>query len=255
MLNSGTIARKLAGFVAILAVAGLAQAASVSSTFFQIDVDDGVNNATWNVSSASPFVTYTPGTETWDWTSAGQFIDLSGLATVGAANLQVRGDNSGAYDYERISLGFALTAGANDVTVTITSTVLSFGALANPDGFSTLAMTVTDNGGDGATLTGVGGDAGSAYAAYYNAPGGTVFAEFLSSLIVPAGSGTGNAGGSTGGLIPIAPLVTSSQVVMSFELSAGDQASATSNYLVKVPEPAGFLLLTLGVVLAARRRR
>lgn len=253
MRNSGVIARR--GFqlsrafaVAAIAAAVVAvQAGSVSTTFFRIDVDNGVDNASWEVASNDPFVTYDAGTQTWDWSSAGQLIDLDGIVSVGSANLQVQGD-------PRISLGFALTAGELDTNVTITTTVLGFGALASPTGVGSVSMTLTDNGGDGASLAGLGGDAGSAYAAYYNiAPPGTLFAEFVDAMTAPAG-GTDIDGGNTGGMVPMPGPLSSMQVVMSFSLSAGDQVSATSNYVV-IPEASSVALLLGGSLALLKRRR
>jgi hypothetical protein len=44
------------------------------------------------------------------------------------------------------------------------------------------------------------------------------------------------------------------QAQYSFTLSAGDQGSATSNFLI-VPEPAGLALLVLGGIAVFARRR
>ena len=72
-------------------------------------------------------MSYDAGSQTWDWTAAGQFVDLGGIATLGSANLTAQGDP------RRLSLGFALTAGANDTTVTITSFIRTEGATINDE--------------------------------------------------------------------------------------------------------------------------
>ena len=91
---------------------------------------------------------------------------------------------------------------------------------------------------------------GSVYAAYYNVPPGTVFAEFVSGLTTTT---TTSASGNTGGWVLIPDTVSNMQAQYSFTLSAMDLASSTSNYLI-VPEPAGLALLALGAVVLLRRR-
>jgi MYXO-CTERM domain-containing protein len=57
---------------------------------------------------------------------------------------------------------------------------------------------------------------------------------------------------NTGGWLEIPGAVSSMQVEYSFVLSAGDQASGSSNYAI-VPEPAGLALLVVGAALVRRR--
>jgi hypothetical protein len=148
-------------------------------------------------------------------------------------------------------MGFAITAGQADTTVTILSTVLSFDPLVNPNGAASAGLTLTEAGGNPpASLVGLTGDLGSAYAAYYNVPPGTVFAEFVPSLYTAT---TTSGSGNTGGWVLIPDTVSSMQVEYSFVLSAMDLASSTSNYLI-VPEPAGLALLAVGAIALLRRR-
>ncbi len=237
------VSRALVMGAVALSLSSLAFAGSVSDTFFRIDVDNGVESASFEVDSSSPFVNYDPGTNTWSWTSAGQFIDLGNVASLDQANLMVVGD-------PQISMGFALTAGSLDTTVTITSAVLSFAPLGNASGVASTAMTVTDNNGDGGQLTGVGGS-GSAYLATYNTPPGTLFSELVSGITVGPGS-SGSANQNTGGFVPIAGTVSNMVAQYTFTITAGDQASGTSNFVI-VPEPASVALLLVGLAFCRRR--
>ncbi len=218
-----------------------AVAGEVSSIFFAIEVDSALGSESWAIASAD--VDYDPATNTWRWDDTA--IQLGDVATLDQANLIIVGD-------PQIAMGFALTAGTAETTVTITSAVLSFDPLVNPDGAASAGVTLTESGGDPtANLVGLAGNNGSTYAAYYNVAPGTVFAEFVPGLTTNT---TISASDNTGGWVPIGATVSNMMAQYSFTLSAEDQASATSNYLI-VPEPAGLALLALGAIGALARRR
>lgn len=226
--------------VVLGAVTLTAQAGEVSSTFFAIEVTSDLGSESWSI--ASEDVDYNPATETWSWNASG--IALGDVATLDQAFLTIAGD-------PQIAMGFALTAGAADTTVTITSAVLSFDPLVNPDGAASAGVTLTEAGGyPPASLVGLAGDLGSAYAAYYNVPPGTVFAEFVPALYT---STTTSGSGNTGGWVLISDTASSMQAQYSFTLSAMDLASGTSNFLI-VPEPAALALLAAGALALLRRR-
>ena len=239
-LRLGSYRNAFCALIIVLAFSvGSAYAGSVSSVFFQVDVSSSLGTESWSINSTE--VNYDPVSHTWNWSGAG--IGLGEIATLNQANLMVIGD-------PQIAMGFAITAGAADTTVTITSATLNFSALSNPTAAASAGLTLTQTGGSpDAFLTGLGGDTGSAFAAYYNVPPGTVFGEYVSGLTTTT---TISGSGSSGGFVMIPGSVSSMQTVYSFVLSAGDQASGTSNFLL-VPEPATLVLLACGLLFARRR--
>lgn len=156
-----------------------------------------------------------------------------------------------------ITLFFDVLAGGTDTFFSITSGLLSFPAIQDPNAAASVGMTLTDsdvNGSAslvGATSTGN----GFAYVAQYNGlvPNGSTFAEAISGLSVnvPAGS-TSDSFNSGFSIIPGA--VSSMSAEIAFQLSANDSASGTSVYAI-IPEPGTLMLLTIGVGVLATRRR
>ncbi len=225
---------------ALLCSGGVAAAGELSDTFFRIDVSNANDSAFFEVLSQD--VEYNPELGGWTWSDMG--IVLGEVASLDQATLTILGD-------PQISLSFAMTAGALDTTVTISSAVLSYAPFVNPNGLASGGLTLTESNGDTATLTGLGGS-GNAYVASYNTPPGTVFAEFVPQLYVSQAYGSASDSGSTGWL-PISDTVTSMQAQYEFTLTAADQASGTSVFVI-IPEPAGLALLALGGLVLGRRR-
>jgi MYXO-CTERM domain-containing protein len=230
----------LVAVAALLCSSGVATAGDLSDTFFRIDVSNANDSAFFEVLSED--VEYDPELGGWSWSGLG--IPLGEVASLDQATLEIIGD-------PQITLNFAMTAFALDTTVTISSAVLSFSPFVNPDGLASAGLTLTESNGDTATLTGLGGS-GNAYVANYNTPPGTLFAEFVPQLYVSQEYGSTSGSGSTGWL-PIADTVTSMQAQYNFLLTAGDQASGTSVFVI-IPEPAGLALLALGGLMLGRRR-
>lgn len=152
-----------------------------------------------------------------------------------------------------VELQFAVNAGTEDTTFTITSAMVAFPGITNPQAFASAAITLTD----GNALPGNGGfvnvEAPNAgvYQATYNS--GTVFQDLIGTLTLD-GPGSTSASAASG-LLVIPGVVTDIQSQFSFTLSAYDRASGTSRFEV-VPEPTSFVgaLLGLGGLMFARRR-
>ena len=152
-------------------------------------------------------------------------------------------------------ISFSLTAGGSEVTVTVSSSTVSFPALTNPGASAEAEVTLTDNNGDGVTISPT-GDNDGLYLAIYN--GDQEYASLLSNGSVKGGSVTYSE--DTSG--PIAGSVSSIQSVFSFTLSGCDGASGTGTFTVIVPdeplipEPGCLTTLFCGLIalLATRRR-
>jgi hypothetical protein len=149
-----------------------------------------------------------------------------------------------------VNLRFAVEAGAADTTFDITSTVVSFAPLANPQAYASGGVALSADG-DGATVTGLFG--GRSYQARYN--GSTVYANLVPGFAIPADQTVVNADRTpAGGYGTITGSVSSIESEFNFTLSAFDQASGTSRFEV-VPEPATISVLCLGgLALLARKR-
>lgn len=153
-----------------------------------------------------------------------------------------------------VGLGFAVTAGASDTSLTITSSTVSFPTIFGAEGRASAGITLTESDGNTATLTG-------------NEPGGTLFTAqyngfnvFDHLLVGPFNEndawGTTSATDESpngGGFSAIGD-VSDISSRWSFTLSANDQASGTSVFVV-VPAPASLAVVIVGAMTGFRRRR
>lgn len=159
-----------------------------------------------------------------------------------------------------VNLSFSVAAGSSTTTFMIGSALLSFPTIAAAQARASVGFSVTDfSGGDGATLTGIGGHSGTAgYTAQYNGfagtNSGTSFAELIPSLVAaPFLTNTTSDTVPASGYTAIGSASDMSSLV-AFTLSAGDFASGTSTFEI-IPEPTtGLLLVAAAGLLFARRR-
>jgi hypothetical protein len=175
------------------------------------------------------------------------------VATFGPASLISYTDPSRGI-LAQVNLAFAVQANqASDTDFTITSALLDNLSIASPAARASASFTLTDASPGGAVLTGLHGD-GSSYLTQFNGfvPGGTTFTSMIPQMNAPSGSVFAAENFPLAGFTPVGvPLVTDMSSEVKFNLSAGDIASGTTNYLM-IPEPASLLLLS--VVGLLRRR-
>lgn len=170
------------------------------------------------------------------------------IAVLQQGSTLVRGD-------PQISLGYLVQAGDSLTSFTITSALLSFPALNNPDARASASMGITDINGDGAELVGL-HDGPAAYLAEYNGfvPGGSTFSALIGSIKASAGgSGSAFQNDPPSGYRTISGSVHDMSTQFKFSLTAYDTSSGTSNFEV-VPEPVSVALLMLGALALMRRR-
>jgi hypothetical protein len=152
-----------------------------------------------------------------------------------------------------VNLQFAVNAGTEDTTFTITSAMVAFPGITNPQAIASAALTLTDGNawpGNGGFVNVTAPNAGI-FQATYNS--GTVFQDLISSVALDGPGSTSTSAAS--GLLTIPGVVTDIQSEFSFILSAYDRASGTSRFEV-VPEPTSFAVGLMGFVgLVTLRRR
>ncbi|NKB16198.1 MAG: helix-turn-helix transcriptional regulator [Sphingomonadales bacterium] len=132
---------------------------------------------------------------------------------------------------------------------------INTGAVANAALRATASVNVTDNTGNGATLTG-GGAGGTYFNAAYN--NGTTFADLVAGPLVAPATGSDDSSqdfpAAPGVFLPIGVPLNNLQAQFNFTLSAGDSAGGTSGFF-SIPSPASGSLLALAGIAAVRRRR
>ncbi|HZW09426.1 MAG TPA: hypothetical protein VFF69_05935 [Phycisphaerales bacterium] len=207
---------------------------AMGSGSFSVSLDDGA----WNGDS-------------WSW-MATEPIEIR----TDSGDLIVTLTEGSAYVEEDpvVALGFAVIAGDFDTLFTISSSTVSFPTIFGATGRATAAATLTESDGNTATMTGM-EPGGALFSANYN--GSNNFASLIPGPLVENDAfGTVAATDEypDGGAFALVGDVSDISVQWSFLLTARDQASGTSAFVV-VPTPAGVSLLALGGLGALRRRR
>ena len=159
----------------------------------------------------------------------------------------------------QVKLNFACTSGAAVTTFSFASFLDT--TLINPRAKASASVTVTDNDGvvapNYATVTGLWG--GDIYEARYNA--GTVFQDLITGPLHAGSDYSSNTASETYGWVYGLGGVNRMEAEYKFTLSANDQASGTSTYIMideVIPEPSSLLAMASGLLpigLLIRRRR
>jgi hypothetical protein len=245
--------------MAIITVAP-SSAAIISDAIFQIDAEGPTGNtSTFKVPLVSGFpFDYVH----WSLAEPMPLLDAQGNQIALLEDAYVR------YVADPIVVLNFLVSSAGGGTFTVTSADLSFDSIANAIGRASAAVTVTDSGGDGASISGNFPN-NDTYRAYYNDVGlvpatGTTFATLTPGTSAAAFSSAASSEGFPPVMGTFSPAdesgsaispVSSMSAQWRFSISAGDSASGTSTYVI-IPEPGSCLLCLCGLaVLGFIRRR
>ncbi|MCA9310179.1 MAG: hypothetical protein KDA21_03180, partial [Phycisphaerales bacterium] len=155
-----------------------------------------------------------------------------------------------------VALNFLVSVGAVATDFTVTSASLGFPVYDPAFATASASTTVTDNNGDGASLTG-NFPGGGAYRAFYNDPGsvpgtGTVFGTLVGDTSAGAW-GSASTSDTTGPFSLVGVPVTSMSAQWKFGVDAFSSASGTSVFTIPAPGTA-FALGVLGLPCVRRRR-
>ncbi|MCC6426855.1 MAG: hypothetical protein IT435_08535 [Phycisphaerales bacterium] len=246
-MNRGLAAGIAAATLAL--VAGSASA-GISSSIVHIEATSALGTGSIDIINNSDFnngILFTNLTESVDITNDNGDV----IATLVGLNVLLIADPV-------VNMNFAVFAGAADTHFTLTSTLLSFPGMLDPDARASASVSVTDSNGDGAVATG-GYAGGKVFRSFYNgavAGAGTVFSSLVDSPVaVPDGFGSEKASEESGPGFEVIPgLVDSMSTEFDFTVSAFDQLAGTSTFVI-VPTPASVALASIGGLAMLRRKR
>jgi hypothetical protein len=234
--------RQITSFTMAVAVALAGAALDHSPTFAAIIGDALTIIATNPAGDVATFQIPVPvGATSFAWSSH-EMVEMRSETTgdlIAILNPEGRPSAVEYIDDPSVGMAISVQAGPTPTTFMVASALLTFPPLT-AEGRATTGFTVTDFDGDGVTLTGIGDPAGAmgAYLAQYNgfagSLSGTTFAEVIPG--VTAGefaSNTESADVPLVGFTPIAVPVLDMSVLLSFDLTANDQASVTSVFVTR----------------------
>ncbi|MCH7601228.1 MAG: hypothetical protein IIB54_00535 [Planctomycetes bacterium] len=245
--RSGVRSRFFTLFVILLVWCVTPAQAGISATAWEITATSGSLSGSYQIAMGA--ANYNPATDTWSWNSAGPIAIMDGfdlIATVDSASFVYVGD-------PQVNFDFTVTAGINDVEITVSSALLSFTTINSASGSASASLELVDAGGGGASLFGL-GPGGAAYLAQYNGfvPGGTAFANLLTTPLSGPSSVTESF--PVSGFAAIGVPVFDMSAQFHFSLSANDQAIGSSSFVI-IPAPGALGLLAIGLIGSRRRRR
>lgn len=205
---------------------------------------------------------FDPETGTWSYVQDGELPLMDGESCVA----YLTGFDAMIAEDPAVNLNFSVQAGTATTRFHVASALLDFPIISNAQGRASAAVTLTDfDPFDGAAnLTGI-GDTGGAYLAQYNGwagnvsfpsgdpdPLGITFAEGINSIVADLGASETETLNVDWTPIAVEDPYDMS-ALFSFDLTANDLGSGTSNYII-IPEPASLTALLLGGLALLRRR-
>lgn len=184
----------------------------------------------------------------WSFSAAGD-IELRDPGT-GARIALLRNLSCEILADPSVGVNFTGIAGPVETMFSFSSGYLTYAPITDSLGTVSAGVSVTDNDADGAVFTGL--FAGDAMRALYDED--LVFDTLIAGFTVPVDdTRTMDERSPASGYTPLG---TTERVAIEWEflLSANDQASGTSRFLI-IAEPGTFGLMILAGVIAVRRRR
>lgn len=231
-----TIGIGVAGLLAVASYAG-----TISDPVITIQASSSLGAGSYTV----PYIpeNYNPNTGIYTWSLPGEVDILSPnevvIATISQLSTFIMVDPV-------VNVGFVLTAGAANTSVSIQSATVSFAPIPNAIAQASAQIGATDTDGDGASITG--GFGGLGYQARTNLGVYSTLVNGFGVGMFGSDNRNGNVGPNLAG-----GAVSSMDAEFRFTVSAHDAASGTSVFVV-TPEPASLALLAIGGLLALRRR-